>query len=412
MRTLLIIALLGLTQQLFGNNNPDSLLLKIDKRNQTIIGEKQENNKTLREELEKVFQSKGLVLSDSLWQQIRTVIRTDSDGDSSLSVQLGKSKVKIGVIKSGATYTGQQKTFKMTNPNDDGKKIDIKTDSLGKALVIHSDGKEEVRIGWNGIHVKDGKEEVHVDWNGVKVKEANGEETNVTWGKDSKQENKKDKNKELYERKGLNVYIGLNGLTGDMPQVTTMIYPSPYLDSDKDLKPLGSRFVSLDFSSSATIARGKKSALKLGYGLSFDWYNFMFDHNRVVNKTPSATTFQPILDAQGNAIQFSKNKLTVSYITLPIVPHVVFSKESAVRMLGLGGYVSYRLDSWTKTVEEKSDNLARNGSNFNLNQVRYGIKAEVALRHVGEFFFNYDLSPLFQKNLGPQLTAFSFGIKL
>ena len=412
MRTLLIIALLGLTQQLFGNNNPDSLLLKIDKRNQTIIGEKQENNKTLREELEKVFQSKGLVLSDSLWQQIRTVIRTDSEGDSSLSVQIGKSKVKIGVIKSGATYTGPQKTFKMTYPNDDGKKIDIKTDSLGKALVIHSDGKEEVRIGWNGIHVKDGKEEVHVDWNGVKVKEANGEETNVTWGQESKKENKKDKNKELYERKGFNVYIGLNGLTGDMPQVTTMIYPSPYLDSDKDLKPLGSRFVSLDFSSSATIARGKKSALKLGYGLSFDWYNFMFDHNRVVNKTPLATTFQPTLDAQGNAIQFSKNKLTVSYITLPIVPHVVFSKESAVRMLGLGGYVSYRLDSWTKTVEEKSDNLARNGSNFNLNQVRYGIKAEVALRHVGEFFFNYDLSPLFQKNLGPQLTAFSFGIKL
>ena len=412
MRTLLIIALLGLTQQLFGNNNPDSLLLKIDKRNQTIIGEKQENNKTLREELEKVFQSKGLVLSDSLWQQIRTVIRTDSEGDSSLSVQIGKSKVKIGVIKTGATYTGPQKTFKMTYPNDDGKKIDIKTDSLGKALVIHSDGKEEVRIGWNGIHVKDGKEEVHVDWNGVKVKEANGEEKNVTWGKDSKQENKKDKNKELYERKGFNVYIGLNGLTGDMPQVTTMIYPKPYLDSDKELKPLGSRFVSLDFSSSAMLARGKKSALKLGYGLSFDWYNFMFDHNRVVNKTPSATTFQPILDAQGNAIQFSKNKLTVSYITLPIVPHVVFSKESAVRMLGLGGYVSYRLDSWTKTVEEKSDNLARNGSNFNLNQVRYGVKAEVALRHVGEFFFNYDLSPLFQKNLGPQLTAFSFGIKL
>ena len=412
MRTLLIIALLGLTQQLFGNNNPDSLLLKIDKRNQTIIGEKQENNKTLREELEKVFQSKGLVLSDSLWQQIRTVIRTDSEGDSSLSVQIGKSKVKIGVIKSGATYTGPQKTFKMTNPNDEGKKINIKTDSSGKALIIHSDGKEEVRIGWNGIHVKDGKEEVHVDWNGVKVKEANGEETNVTWGQESKKENKKDKNKELYERKGYNVYIGLNGLTGEMPQVTTMIYPSPYLDSDKELKPLGSRFVSLDFSSAAMIARGKKSALKLGYGLSFDWYNFMFDHNRVVNKTPSATTFQPMLDAQGNEIQYSKNKLTVSYITLPIVPHVVFSKESAVRMLGLGGYVSYRLDSWTKTVEEKSDNLARNGSNFNLNQVRYGLKAEVALRHVGEFFFNYDLSPLFQKNLGPQLTAFSFGIKL
>lgn len=412
MRTLLMIALLGLTQQLFGNVHPDSLLLKIDKRNQTIIGEKQEKNKTLREELDKVFQSKGLVLSDSLWQQIRTVIRTDSEGDSSLSVQIGKSKVKIGVIKSGATYTGPQKTFKMTYPNDDVKKIDIKSDSLGKALVIHSDGKEEVRIGWNGIHVKDGKEEVHVDWNGVKVKEGNGEETNVTWGKDTNKENKKDKNKDLYERKGFNVYIGLNGLTGEMPQVTTMIYPSPYLNSDKELKPLGSRFVSLDFTSAATVARGKKSALKLGYGLSFDWYNFMFDHNRVVNKATSATNFQPILDGQGKEVELSKNKLTVSYITLPIVPHVVFSKQSAIQMIGIGGYVSYRLDSWTKTIEEKNENLARIGSNFNLNQVRYGVKAEVSLKHVAELFFNYDLTPLFEKGYGPQLTAFSFGIKL
>ena len=99
-----------------------------------------------------------------------------------MSVQIGNSKVKIGVIKSGATYTGPEKTFKMTYPNDGDKRINIKNDSLGKALVIHSDGKEEVRVGWNGIHVKDGQEEVHVDWNGVQVKEANGEETKVIWG--------------------------------------------------------------------------------------------------------------------------------------------------------------------------------------------------------------------------------------
>ena len=114
MRTLLIIVLLGMTQQLFGHTNPDSLLLKIDKRNQTIIGGNQDKNKSLREELEKVFQSKGLVLTDSLWQVVRGVIRTNTEGDSSLAVQIGNSKVKIGVIKSGASYNSPEKTFKMT----------------------------------------------------------------------------------------------------------------------------------------------------------------------------------------------------------------------------------------------------------------------------------------------------------
>ena len=411
MRTFMIIVLIGLTQQLFGNTNPDSLLLKIDKRNQTIIGEKQDKNKTLREELDKIFEGKGLVLSDSLWQQIRTVIRTDSEGDSSLSVQIGNSKVKIGVIKSGAHFNSPQKTFKMTYPNDE-RVFRVKKDSLGKSIVIRSDGKEEVRVGWNGIHVKDGKEEVHVDWNGVQVREANGEETKVIWGKDTTKVNSKEKKMNLYERKDFNVYIGLNGLTGNMPENVIAVYPSPYLNSDSELKPLGSRFVSLDFSHAATIARGKKSALKLGYGFSFDWFNFMFDHNRVVNKTSSATNFQPMLDIQKNEILLNKNKLTASYISLPIMPHVVFSKQSAIKMIGLGGYVSYRLDSWTKTIEQSTDNLTRNGSNFNLNQVRYGVKAEVALKHVGELFFNYDLTPLFEKGMGPQLTAFSFGFKL
>jgi hypothetical protein len=411
MKNLLLMTCLLVSQGLWAKNTNDSLLLKIDKRDQKIIGAKADSKKTLREELEGVFEKKGLVLTDSLWQQIRTVIRTDSEGDSSLSMQIGNSRVKIGVIKSGATYNGPQKTFKMTYPND-GNTVNIKKDSLGKSLIIQGDGKEEVRVGWNGIHVKDGKEEVHVDWNGVQVKEANGEETKVIWGRDSTKTQSKDKKSNLYERKGFNVYIGLNGLTGKMPENVIAIYPSPYLDSDPELKPLGSRFVSLDFSHAATIARGKKSAFKLGYGFSFDWYNFMFDHNRVVTKAASATNFQPIFDTKGDEVALKKNKLTASYITLPIVPHVVFSKQSAIKMIGLGGYVSYRLDSWTKTIEEKSDDLTRIASNFNLNQVRYGVKAEVALRHVGELFFNYDLTPLFEKNYGPQLTAFSFGFKL
>lgn len=411
MKNLLLMTCLLVSQGLWAKNTNDSLLLKIDKRDQKIIGAKADSKKTLREELEGVFEKKGLVLTDSLWQQIRTVIRTDSEGDSSLTMQIGNSKVKIGVIKSGATYNGPQKTFKMAYPEDQ-KTFAVKKDSLGKSIVIKSDGKEEVRVGWNGIHVKDGKEEVHVDWNGVHVKEPNGEETKVIWGRDSTKTQSKDKKSNLYERKGFNIYIGLNGLTGKMPENVIAIYPSPYLNSDPELKPLGSRFVSLDFTHAATIARGKKSAFKLGYGFSFDWYNFMFDHNRVVTKATSATNFQPILDTRGDEVALKKNKLTVSYITLPIVPHVVFSKQSAIKMIGLGGYVSYRLDSWTKTIEEKSDDLTRIGSNFNLNQVRYGVKAEMALRNVGELFFNYDLAPLFQKGKGPELTAFSFGIKL
>ena len=377
----------------------DSILLKIDKRNQTLMGTKSDKVKTLKEELTQVFEKKGLVLTDSLWQQIRSVIRTDSEGDSSLSVLVGNSRVKIGVIRSDREWLGQQSSAARNKP-------------LDRIVEIGTNKKEVIDIGLKGIHIKDGKEEVHVDWNGVRVKESNGEETRVYWGPDSLKAKQKKENANFFNRDGMNLYLGLNGLSGEVPQINLAIYPMYYLQTDSELKPFSSRYVSVEFSESLTLVKGKKSAFRLGLGISFDWYNFMFDHNRLVQKANQGAIFQPKFDAQRNEIALSKNKLTISYINIPIMPHVVFNKNSGVQMIGLGGYVGYRIDSWTKSIEEKTENLHRVSSNFNLNQFRYGLRAEFAFKKMPSLFFNYDLSPLFEKNSSPNLTGFSFGIRL
>ena len=377
----------------------DSILLKIDKRNQTLLGTKGDKSKTLKEELTQVFEKKGLVLSDSLWQNIRKTIQSNTDLDSSVNVRIGNSQVKIAIIRSDRDLLGQQSIAARNKPMD-------------RIIEIGTNKKEVIDIGLNGIHVKDGKEEVHVDWNGVRVKESNGEETRVYWGPDSLKAKQKKENANFFSRDGMNLYLGLNGLSGEVPQINTMIYPMNYLQTDTELKPFSSRYVSVEFSESLTLVKGKKSAFKLGLGISFDWYNFMFDHNRLVQKANQGAIFQPKFDAQGNEIALSKNKLTISYINIPIMPHVVFSKNSGVQMVGIGGYVGYRIDSWTKSIEEKTENLNRVSSNFNLNQFRYGLRAEFAFKKLPNLFFNYDLSPLFEKNSSPNLAGFSFGIRL
>ena len=377
----------------------DSILLKIDKRNQTLLGTKGDKTKTLKEELTQVFEKKGLVLSDSLWQNIRKTIQSNTDLDSSVNVRIGNSQVKIAIIRSDRDLLGQQSIAARNKPMD-------------RIIEIGTNKKEVIDIGLNGIHVKDGKEEVHVDWNGVRVKESNGEETRVYWGPDSLKAKQKKENANFFSRDGMNLYLGLNGLSGEVPQINAMIYPMNYLQTDTELKPFSSRYVSVEFSESLTLVKGKKSAFKLGLGISFDWYNFMFDHNRLVQKANQGAIFQPKFDAQGKDIAFSKNKLTVSYINIPIMPHVVFTKNSGIQMIGLGGYVGYRIDSWTKSIEEKTENLNRVSSNFNLNQFRYGLRAEFAFKKLPNLFFNYDLSPLFEKNSNPNLAGFSFGIRL
>jgi hypothetical protein len=383
-----IIFLVLSTMNLYAKEAQDSLLLKIDKRNQTLIGGK-DSKRTLKEELESAFEKKGLVLSDSLWQNIRQAIKTDSDGDSSIYVRIGNSSVRIGIHKSplsGSVASGQS--------------------TVGRSQWS---GKEEVRVGTDGIHVKDGNEETHVTWDGVYHKDGK-EVTKVIWGKDSTKLAKKDA--ALFKENGLHLNLGLNGLNGNPGPLQTTVSPPTLLSSDFDLKTLNSTFVSIAIDESMNLVSGAKSAWRLGYGVSVDWYNFQFDHSRVIQKSASGQTiFQPII-SKGAEIDLEKNKLAVSYVTLPLMSQFVFRKVSAIRMISFGGYASYRLTSWTKTKEDKSGDRNKESSNFNLNQFRYGLRAEFAFRRFPDLFFNYDLNPLFESNTGLKMNGFSFGVKL
>jgi hypothetical protein len=384
-----IICLVLSTLSLYAKEAQDSLFLKINKRDQTLVGSKTAN-RTLREELEIAFEKKGLVLSDSLWQDIRKAIKTDSDGDSSLSVRIGKSQVKIGIFKSTVG----------SGPSE--------VESRESLVASRASGKkEEVRVGLDGVHVKDGNEETHVTWDGVYHREGN-EVTKVIWGKDST----KTKRPNLYSRKGLNLYLGLNALTGVEPELAIPYPGAPAYVPNFTLDPMGSRYASLEIARFVTLSEGKKSAFRLGYGLEIDWYNFRFDHNRIATKGPNGVQFTSITSSTGKEVVMSKNKMSVSYLTLPIMPHFVFDKKSAVQMIAIGGYVSYRLDTWTKAIEEESGNLRKETSNLYVNPFRYGLRAEFALRHFPDLFFSYDLSPLFEPGKGPEMRGLAFGIRL
>ena len=388
-----IICLVVSVFNLSAKERQDSLILKIDKRNQTLIGGK-DSKRTLKEELESAFEKKGMVLTDSLWQTIRQAIKTDSDGDSSLSIQIGNQKVKIAISKSlvASRESGVESPKSEVRSSDSWK---------------NSGKKEEVRIGLDGVHVKDGNEETHVTWDGVYHREGK-EVTKVIWGKDTT----KVKRPNLYSRRGLDFNLGLNTLVGGEPEMAVAYPGAPAYIPNFTLDPLGSRYASLGISRFVTLSEGKKSAFRLGYGLEIDWYNFMFDHNRIATKGPNGVQFNAIYSSNGKEIVMSKNKMSVSYLTLPIMPHFSFDKKSAVQMIAIGGYVSYRIDTWTKAVEEESGNLRKETTNLYVNPFRYGLRAEFALRHFPDLFFTYDLSPIFEPGKGPEMRGLAFGIRL
>ncbi|HMR58489.1 MAG TPA: hypothetical protein PKC10_14290, partial [Cyclobacteriaceae bacterium] len=76
-----------------------------------------------------------------------------------------------------------------------------------------------------------------------------------------------------------------------------------------------------------------------------------------------------------------------------------------------GPYVGYRIASYSKQMFEENgaERKPRNHDNFYLNNLRYGLRAQIGFNDI-DFFFNYDMNELFVENKGPQLNAFSFGV--
>ncbi|WP_041342634.1 outer membrane beta-barrel protein [Runella slithyformis] len=200
-------------------------------------------------------------------------------------------------------------------------------------------------------------------------------------------------------RNGFDVLVGLNTYAKNTPLT--------YQESDYDLLPWGSRFVSLSWVRGAAISRGKDASLGLDLGIDVSWYNMMFDGNNTVQKDTRALSF-PAAVASGDVY---KSKLTSAYLNLSLMPTLAIH-HGPISYLSVGIYGGYRLDSYTKVQERRKGHSERTHSNFHLNDFRYGFGAELGIRHFPDLFMQYDLGELYQTAKGPAVRMISFGIRL
>jgi hypothetical protein len=172
------------------------------------------------------------------------------------------------------------------------------------------------------------------------------------------------------------------------------------------LLPYSSNIVNLRFNKTL-LGRNEKSRFLATAGLEFSCNNLKFENDVIVTKGSDAVSFDPFPADQKKI----KSKLTVSWLNLPLMAHYQAKKYDF--HLGIGGFVGYRLGSHTKTKFE-TDNIEKKDkvySNFFLQSVQYGVRAEIGFYSV-DLFASYNLNELFVKGRGPALTPISFGITL
>lgn len=365
------------------SNEADSTVINIDKRNQTLLNSKNPN-RSLKEDLQELFQKNGMSLDDETWKGIRRVVNSELSKDTVLVITQNNKSINVAIntktdesVRGLSTNTGQA-TRRENNVNN----------------------SSNVKIGLGGVHVKDGSDEVHVSWNGVIVKDGSDEVKVIL--KDTAKVNSREQG--FSSRSGFNIYFGFNafGNTGSI------------IGNSKDfeLSPFGSRYFGFGWTRSGMITKGTKAALKVSYGLEVSWNNYMFENNNYLVKGANNIEFANYKDSKGDVIPLSRNKLTVANINIPVMPYVAFKKGSVVTYIAAGGYVGYRIDSYTKTKEENSGNKNWNHSSFYLNNFRYGLAFELGLRNFPDLFVNYDLNKLYQDGRGPGINGVSFGIRL
>ncbi|QHV98454.1 outer membrane beta-barrel protein [Spirosoma endbachense] len=197
--------------------------------------------------------------------------------------------------------------------------------------------------------------------------------------------------------RGIDFQIGLNTF---LNQSAVASYPSDLYS----LKPLGSRYFAVAFSQRPTLINGKRAKFSLYYALEASWNNYMFENNVVAQKGTSQVEFNPYPE------QLKKSKLTTFALQLPVVPRISFYNSSGRKVfhLGVGGFIGYRLDSYTK-IKRQNNDKEHEHSNFYLNDFRYGLVGHIGIVRTS-LFVKYDLNPVFQEGKGPDVRTLSFGI--
>lgn len=224
--------------------------------------------------------------------------------------------------------------------------------------------------------------------------------------------NHKDHNNEKWHSKrtyqSVNFDIGTNNYlsNGKFPDQDNSLYT---------VKPWGSWYVGINSVQRTRLA----NKFYLEWSLGASWYNFKFQNEQTqITKDNSTVLFA--LDTRD--ADFKKSKLTATYLNASIVPMIDFGGNkrkpsffdggnSESFRIGVGPYVGYRIDSYSKQVFEENgdERKPRDHDNFYLNNIRYGLRTQVGFKDV-DLFFNYDMNELFTENKGPKLNAFSFGV--
>jgi len=194
-----------------------------------------------------------------------------------------------------------------------------------------------------------------------------------------------------------------------------------YLNSNNQTAvPAGYDFLDLNYRKSINVSLNFweqkipiwKEHINIVTGMGWDISNYRFS-SKNYKLTPDSNYISAVYDS---SVSFKKNKLTASYLNVPILLQFdtkPFGKLQKTFHVSAGMVGSYRLGSHTKQVYEFNgvEYKPKTRDDFNLNTWRYSAMVRIGYGKL-DFYASYALNSLFKKDQGPQLYPFTVGLTL
>lgn len=146
-----------------------------------------------------------------------------------------------------------------------------------------------------------------------------------------------------------------------------------------------------------------KQKINLKYGLGLEQFNFRYENNLSYRNKPSNFIFN-------DSINFSKNKLFINYLTIPVMFNYNANPERKNSFQASAGVsVGYLLNARNKQISAERGKQKTQG-NFDLENFKLSLVGELGLGPV-RLYGSYSLNNMFKASTGLQQTPFAFGIR-
>jgi hypothetical protein len=176
-----------------------------------------------------------------------------------------------------------------------------------------------------------------------------------------------------------------------------------------------------------------KNHFGLVSGLGFQLSNYYFTGNKVLISDSATLKAYKVTDANNTEISLVRNKLFVGYLNIPVLleiqtnaKHRWNSFHFAVGVIGgvrIGAYTKQVYNTWNQTYYLTDDEgkqiaffytddcFSRHHGSFHLETFKLDATARIGWSFLN-FWATYSITPMFQKNKGPELYPWTIGIQL